>query len=419
MSLDLTTVYVAVGAVLLGAAAGAILMYAARRKPLPANGQQPARRGEDTLTFVAAALATGVAATGMWQFFRDVLHLPTVFLVGMFAFLEVAMFASALRARRNVLEFGSAGADGTAVWALTGLSALLSATDSHSTKEAAFRLAAPLVAAWLWERGMAIERRRQQTSVIHWRISRERILVRLGLAEASDRTAADVDAHRRITRLARAAKRLRTLQATDAWKWRIRLAIRRVDRAMERAAEHAGLASDPHRRQQLMEQIRALYNAASLADLTPPAPWTTGLPHQPSTTETAFRELADVGTLVLDNRTRRALGLKPTTPAPRPVAPADDAPTPRPTTAPPAPAALPTAVGVEDRRASTDDGDVRGDGDVGGLLAVRAEAEPSSADAHLTAGVLDGDAQGLHGERAQWGEQQQEECNRSQHGLGV
>jgi hypothetical protein len=156
---------------------------------------------------------------------------------------------------------------------LTSLSAVLSTLDAGSFAEGVFRLAAPMVAAWLWERGMAVERRRTTGRRINWRITPERILVRLGVAEGTDRAASEVDVHRRLSRLARAAKRARALQAAGARGWRQGWAHRRLDAAMDAAVEHAGLAADTGRQDALMGQIGALYNAAMLADLAPRAPW--------------------------------------------------------------------------------------------------------------------------------------------------
>ncbi len=73
-----------------------------------------------------------------------------------FGFVELAVVTSAIRARNSVREHGHAGVDGVAVWALTGLSAVLSSLDAHSFVEALVRLSAPVVAAWLWERGMHV-----------------------------------------------------------------------------------------------------------------------------------------------------------------------------------------------------------------------------------------------------------------------
>ncbi|WP_214111043.1 hypothetical protein [Acrocarpospora catenulata] len=232
------------------------------------------RPAEDILTIVAASIATGVSAQGMWRFSGDVLGFDGPLRLLLFAFIEVAVITSAVRARRNMRENFSAGIDGIAVWALTGLSAVLSSMDARSLPEALFRLAAPLVAAWLWERGMAIERHRiTGRPRIHWRLTPERVMVRLGIAEASDRTASEVDAHRRLTRVALAAKRARALRAAGASDRRMRAALTKLDRAMDQAVEHTGLAHDAARQEALLSQIGALYNTSALIDLHPPVPW--------------------------------------------------------------------------------------------------------------------------------------------------
>jgi hypothetical protein len=230
-------------------------------------------RAEDVLTLAAAGIATGVAAQGMWRFFGDVLQFSGLLRVLLFAFIEVAVVTSAVRARANMRAFGTAGLDGAAVWALTGLSAALSAMDARSVPEALFRLAAPMVAAWLWEQGMLLDRRRASGSRIHWRITPERVLVRMMLAEATDRSADEVATHRRLATLARAAKQLRAVRASGAPERRRRRAAVRLDRAMDRAVEHAGLATDPARQETLLAQLGALYHAAALADLDLRPPW--------------------------------------------------------------------------------------------------------------------------------------------------
>lgn len=121
---------------------------------------------------------------------------------------------------------------------------------------------------------MAIERHRiTGRSRINWRITPERALVRVGLAEVSDRTASEVDAHRRLTRVALAAKRARALRASGASDRKMRAALGKLDRAMDRAVEHSGLAVDSARQEALLSQIGALYNTSALIDLTPPVPW--------------------------------------------------------------------------------------------------------------------------------------------------
>ncbi|MEW9554273.1 hypothetical protein [Nonomuraea sp. NPDC050783] len=229
---------------------------------------------EDVLTIVAASIATGVSAQGMWRFSGDVLGLDGPLRLLLFAFIEVAIITSAVRARRNMRENFSAGIDGIAVWALTCLTAVLSSMDARSLPEAVFRLAAPLVAAWLWERGMAIERHRiRGTGRINWRLTPERLLVRLGLAEVSDRTASEVDAHRRLTRVALAAKKAKALREAGAPERKMRAALARLDKAMDQAVEHTGLAVDPARQEALLAQIAALYNTTALIDADPRVPW--------------------------------------------------------------------------------------------------------------------------------------------------
>ncbi|WP_049570563.1 hypothetical protein [Nonomuraea sp. SBT364] len=237
---------------------------------------------EDLLTIVAASIATGVSAQGMWRFSGDVLGLDGPLRLLLFAFIEVAIITSAVRARRNMRENFSAGIDGIAVWALTCLTAVLSSMDARSLPEAIFRLAAPLVAAWLWERGMAIERHRiRGTGRINWRLTPERLLVRLGLAEVSDRTASEVDAHRRLTRVALAAKRAKALREGGGSERKMRAALAKLDKAMDQAVEHTGLAVDQARQEALLAQIAALYNTSALIDAAPRVPWEPEAGHQP------------------------------------------------------------------------------------------------------------------------------------------
>jgi hypothetical protein len=242
--------------------------------------------GADLLTYLAAAIATGVSMQGMWHFFEVVFpDLPVPLRVALFAFIEIGMLASAVRARRNMRDSAeraktdpairpSAGIDGTAVWVLTGLTAALSSLEAASAPEFIFRLAAPLVAAWLWERGMAIERQRiTGRTRINWRLTPERALVRLGLAEANDRTASEVDAHRRITKVALAAKRARALREVGASPRKRARSLAKLDRALERAVEHTKLSRDQVTQAALLDQLSTLYGAPRLLDLPGQAPW--------------------------------------------------------------------------------------------------------------------------------------------------
>lgn len=243
------------------------------------NGKDADRKPtevEDLLTWVMAGIATAVSASGMWKFAGDVLHLEGFWRVLFFAFIEGAIIISALRARRSMRENYTAGLDGIAVWVLAALTATLASLDTASAGEVVFRLAAPLVTAWLWERGMRLERRKLRgLSGINWRLTPERVLVRLGLAEATDRTASQVDAHRRLTRVALAAKRVHLLRAANGSERKIRKAAARLDKRMDQAVEHTGLARDDRMKWSLLDQISTLGGVDQLSALmqTAQGPW--------------------------------------------------------------------------------------------------------------------------------------------------
>jgi len=233
-----------------------------------------ARPAEDVLTIVAASIATGVSAQGMWRFSGDVLGFEGPLRLLLFAFIEVAIITSAVRARRNMRENFSAGIDGIAVWALTGLTAVLSSMDARSLPETIFRLASPLVAAWLWERGMAIERHRATgRKRIHWRITPERILVRLGAAESQDRTAEQVDQQRRFTRVALAAKKVRILMESEAKPSKVATARQKLERAYAAAHAHTGLGRSEELQELLAAETRSLFSAGELVNLHAASAW--------------------------------------------------------------------------------------------------------------------------------------------------
>jgi len=210
----------------------------------------------------------------MWAFFTaEFPGLPVIFKAGFFAFLEVAVITSAVRARRSMRERGSAGIDGRAVWVITGISALLATLEASTIGMAVLRMAAPLVAALLWERGMAVERERATGRArIAWKVTPARLMVKLGLADPTDRDASDVAVHRYLTRVALAANTVRDLPG-DAKDRTRRRAMKRLRKAMDQAVEYAELSSEPARLAALMDQLRLLYNTAGLARVTLASPW--------------------------------------------------------------------------------------------------------------------------------------------------
>jgi len=173
-----------------------------------------------------AVVPTALAAQGMVMVGHDALCLSLAFAVALAAFLELALISSALLARASAMAGRPAVADAVAVWVFSAASGLFSAAheligpldsatgqrgwqhDSLSLLAAGVRIAAPLVAAWLWERVLVSARR-----------------------QAAARSAVQIRADRRLLAFARAAQTLRRLLASQtASKRQIRRAHRRFDR---------------------------------------------------------------------------------------------------------------------------------------------------------------------------------------------
>ncbi len=234
-------------------------------------------------TVLAAGVATGVSAQGMWMFMRDILYLPPSLRVAFFSFLEIMVLTSALRAR-TAQRAGTPGqtVDGIAMWVVTGLSALLSATDADNFGTMIFRLTAPLVAAWGWERSLALERRGGagfRRSGIRWAFGPERLLIRMGLADPDPgRTPSAMNAHRNLLRLALAVDDVHAIRRSGTRSmWRDRRARHRLRRALRRATSQSSFIQSDHRDRYavLVEHIAVLRSADALVDLDPPSPWHT------------------------------------------------------------------------------------------------------------------------------------------------
>jgi len=281
----------------------------ARRRKLTAD---------DALTVLAAVVAAAFGAQGMWGFFRATLHLPVV-LTGLgFTLFELVQLVCALRARRNMLadpEHGKAGPEGAMMWLFAGLAGFFSATHATTWAEGAFRLMVPSIAAWLWHRLMKLEHRQVagRLAGINWRLTPERVLIKLGLADPTDRTAAEVSAERILMTLAIATRKARTPGRGRAW-----LAGRRLDAALQRATEYARLSTDATAQQLLVTTLGVLNGADSLKELQPPAPWAT--PNQADQAapgvdlEKVYRDLIAADMLDVNDRTRALLGLSATVP---------------------------------------------------------------------------------------------------------
>ncbi|MHB8185778.1 MAG: hypothetical protein ACYDDU_06755 [Dermatophilaceae bacterium] len=228
-----------------------------------------ARRAQSLSLRAAATTAvvpTALAAQGMVMVGRDALGLSLTFAVALAAFLELALISSALLARASAMAGRPASADAVAVWVFSAVSGLFSAAheligpldpptgqrgwqhDSLSLLAAGVRIAAPLVAAWLWERVLVSARR-----------------------EAAARSAAQIRRDRRLLAFAKAAQTLRRLlKSQTASERQVRRAHRRFDR------RHVALlrrvpATDPKLRAAIQEWLTELFCADTLyLDWRPP-----------------------------------------------------------------------------------------------------------------------------------------------------
>jgi hypothetical protein len=237
---------------------------------LSAPDPSAARRAQSLSVRAAAATAvvpTALAAQGMVMVGRDALGLALGFALALAVFLELALISSALMARAAAMAGRPAGADAAAVWVFSAVSGLFSAAheligppdpatgqrgwqhDSLSLLAAGVRIAAPLVAAWLWERVLISDRR-----------------------QAAARSAAQIRADHRLLAFARAAQSLRRLlESQTASEHQIRRARRRFDR------HHVALlrrvpATDPKLRTDIQKWLTELFCADTLyLDWTPPS----------------------------------------------------------------------------------------------------------------------------------------------------
>ena len=227
------------------------------------------RRAQSLSVRAAAATAvvpTALAAQGMVMVGRDALGLPLGFALALAAFLELALISSALLARACAMAGRPAGADAIAVWVFSAVSGIFSAAheligppdpatgqrgwqhNSLSLLAPGVRIAAPLVAAWLWERVLVSARR-----------------------QAASRSAAQIRADHRLLAFARAAQRLRRLlNSPTASEPEIRRARRQFDRRHVALLRHVP-ATDPKLRTDIQKWLTELFCADTLyLDWTPP-----------------------------------------------------------------------------------------------------------------------------------------------------
>lgn len=225
-------------------------------------------RPDRLLAWLAAAIATGVSGTGMWVVADKALHLDGPLRAVLFGFAEIGLLSSAIRARRHHQAHGRGGPDAAAVWVIAAAAGAVSAMESTSVPEVAVRLTAPLLAAWLWHRGLDdTGGTAKPREPITMRLSTRRLLVSLRLADPGTVGLVDVDRTRRLDAVVLAA--IRHDNASGRARTR---AARRLDRAGRRARGYLDPAGITYVRTALAA-FYGLHDGVSRTTLADLAPW--------------------------------------------------------------------------------------------------------------------------------------------------
>lgn len=218
--------------------------------PAPVNlaAVQRARYQATVVTVAGAFVPTILAMQGMASLAVDLLGFSVMVAVALAGFLELALISFALLTRASALAGRPGGIDAAAVWGVSLASGLFSSAhelvgpqvagvrswevDPGSLIAAAVRLAAPLVAALLWERVLTAARREHEArSLVEVRRDRRLIAV-----------AQDALTVRQME--ANAPRRLPGQSRTQAA--RLRLARRKLRRSHVKALRMVGPGADLH-----------------------------------------------------------------------------------------------------------------------------------------------------------------------------
>lgn len=213
--------------------------------------------------WLVAAAALALSAVNSLHIANRALHLTGPMQWAIVGLVEGGMVAAGIGLRAASLGRDDAGRHRRFLGALVLLVAA-GAVLVLGPVDAAIQVGVVLAGVWAWHLALGLEvaQRREHARVrgAYARVLgelRERALSRLGLAD-DDRDAAARTRDRAVTRAARLS-----LRTPRAWT------VRRVQRAL--VAAHA--TSDPAVRARLIEQIRVLRHARSLATLTLDSPW--------------------------------------------------------------------------------------------------------------------------------------------------
>jgi hypothetical protein len=245
-----------------------------QRLLLPKRRTRPPVSWANRLTYLGALGATLIAAQGMYLWLHEVLRFHPVAAFIACAFVEIAMLASALRARDNVRTPPySTGPDGKAVWVFATLSGGLSASHAGTISEVIGRLSVTLVAGWLWERSLQVERSRhlhRERPGPDWARGPARLLARMGVIR-SDQAA--VIRSRSIDAYVWAIHELAQARQSGTGK-DIAKATTRWNSSYRAAVEHAAIDTDPEAVALVQTKIEAIRRRSALLEhiATPSTP---------------------------------------------------------------------------------------------------------------------------------------------------
>ncbi|WP_182667182.1 hypothetical protein, partial [Streptomyces calidiresistens] len=229
---------------------------------------------------IAAAICTAYSADVAWRFAAAWLEMDSMEeRILMFAVGEIALFATALMARDNVLKTGTPGTPGTLVWVITTAQIPPCFMVTESLVAGAVRaFFGPVAAGLLWHLAMGIELRHAKPEIrpnslpaILIREARERLLSYLGVANR-DRTAAQIARDRATHRAVAYAARRKALDDRSLVLFR-RLRESMLDTRTARAVARADVGVDDEQRETLMKRLAVYLNAGQLSKLDLSSPW--------------------------------------------------------------------------------------------------------------------------------------------------
>lgn len=272
---------------LLAALLAASLIARRKRTDTTTEAKADLTRVDRAVTRITGILATAMVATGAWKVFGDVLHLHPLVRLALFFFAEAQIVSAWRRVRRHIFRHAALGRGIHFIFAIAFGSALIAALDADNLVEIAIRLFAAGVAAFMIAEELVEELDIHLTANPDLRTSQppswarrhfDRLLVWLGLAQATHSTIAEFERQRRIARFARTAHRFHLLEEGGAATWRINRVRRKLRRLTESANEHLKLATDRAALNDVRAQLALLYGVEAgtsrkaVADLQPLVP---------------------------------------------------------------------------------------------------------------------------------------------------